>query len=50
MVHVVAADSSKYAAVVDDKVAVKIGPGSWSPGADWAVATDGQDYAVWTRP
>ena len=38
-----------YAAVIDDKVAMKIGPGSWSPGPGWTLATSGNDYAVWER-
>ena len=45
-----------YAAVVDGKVAVKLGPGSWSPTdakvpvangrTDWALVTSGNDFAV----
>ena len=38
-----------YAAVIDDKVAMKIGPGSWSPGPGWTLATSGNDYAVWEK-
>lgn len=49
VVNIVAADDARYAAVIDDKVAVKLGPGPWDPGAGWTVATDGDDYAVWTR-
>jgi alpha-amylase len=41
--------NGKYAAKIDAKVAVKIGPANWSPGADWDVAVDGQDWAVWTK-
>ncbi len=44
-----AADSSKYAATIDGKVAVKIGPGSWSPGTGWTQAASGVNYAVWTK-
>ncbi|WP_019500186.1 alpha-amylase C-terminal beta-sheet domain-containing protein [Pseudanabaena sp. PCC 6802] len=39
----------KYAAIVDGKVAIKIGSASWSPGDGWKVALDGPDYAVWTK-
>lgn len=39
----------KYAAIIDGKVAMKIGPAPWSPGDGWAVALDGPDYAVWTK-
>jgi alpha-amylase len=49
VVNIVAADGAKYAAVVDEKVAVKIGPGSWSPGHGWKVRVDGSDFAVWVR-
>lgn len=49
-VDVQAADGSKYAAIIDGKVAVKVGWGDWSPaGSDWTVASSGQNYAVWTR-
>lgn len=49
VVNIVAADGQKYAAIIDGKVAMKIGPGSWSPGAGWHVAADGNDFAVWLR-
>jgi alpha-amylase len=39
----------KYAAIIDRKLAMKIGPASWSPGAGWEVVLDGPDYAVWTK-
>lgn len=39
-----------YAAEIDDKVAMKIGPASWSPsGAGWVLRTSGADYAVWDK-
>ena len=38
-----------YSAIVDNKVAVKIGPGSWDPGAGWVLNTFGTDYAVWSK-
>lgn len=38
-----------YAAIVDNKVAMKIGPGNWSPGAGWTLAASGNDYAVWEK-
>lgn len=43
------ADNSVYAAIIDDKVAMKIGPGVWSPGAGWLLRTSGNNYAVWSR-
>jgi alpha-amylase len=39
----------KYAAIVGDKVAMKIGPAPWAPGPGWQLALDGPDYAVWTK-
>jgi alpha-amylase len=51
-VSIQAADSSKYAAIITGntgKVAMKIGWGSWSPGAGWTLATSGTNYAIWTQ-
>lgn len=39
-----------YAAVIDDKVAMKIGPGHYEPdrgSKNWSLATEGHDYKVW---
>ncbi len=47
--NIVSADSSKYAAIIDNKVAVKIGSGDWNPGSDWNIAANGNNYAVWTK-
>ncbi|MBN2486022.1 MAG: hypothetical protein JXB34_08605 [Bacteroidales bacterium] len=48
-VSVQTATSSVYAAIIDGKVAMKIGPGSWSPpSGTWTLATSGTNYAVWT--
>jgi alpha-amylase len=41
--------NGKYAAIINDKVAMKIGPAPWSPGVGWQLALDGPDYAVWTK-
>jgi alpha-amylase len=50
VVNIVAADDQqKYAAIIDNKVALKLGPASWDPGAGWNVATSGNDFAVWVR-
>ncbi|MEL6835849.1 MAG: alpha-amylase C-terminal beta-sheet domain-containing protein [Bacteroidota bacterium] len=39
-----------YAAEIDGKVAMKIGPGSWAPsGSGWVLRTSGNDYAVWDK-
>lgn len=48
-VRIAAADRSRYAAVVDEKLAVKIGPGEWSPGAGWRLMASGRNYAVWSN-
>jgi alpha-amylase len=49
VVDIRVADNGRYAAIVDGKVAVKIGPADWSPGAGWRVAADGEQFAVWER-
>ncbi|HEX4950560.1 MAG TPA: alpha-amylase C-terminal beta-sheet domain-containing protein [Blastocatellia bacterium] len=41
--------NGKYAAIIADKVAMKIGPAAWSPSGDWEVVVDGPDYAVWKK-
>lgn len=41
--------STFYSAIIDNKVAVKIGPGTWDPGAGWVLNTSGTDYAVWSK-
>lgn len=42
-----------YAAYIDGRngtIAMKLGPGSWSPnGTGWVLRTSGIDYAVWTQ-
>ncbi|MFA6030681.1 MAG: glucan 1,4-alpha-maltotetraohydrolase domain-containing protein [Elusimicrobiota bacterium] len=49
-VEIRAADGGRYAAVVDGRLAVKIGPGDWAPGDGWRLAAYGDQYAVWVRP
>jgi alpha-amylase len=47
-----ASSSSLYAAIIDGKVAMKIGPGSWSPPAAspaWVLRWSGTNAAVWTK-
>ena len=48
-VDVRVSEAGRYAAVVNGNTAVKIGPWAWSPGAGWALAASGTDWAVWTR-
>jgi hypothetical protein len=44
-----AADAYRYAAIVNSNLAMKIGPGSWSPGAGWTLAASGNDRRVRQR-
>lgn len=49
------ATNDVYAASVDKKIAVKVGPGNWSPQdggvqigqKDWTLVTSGPNFAVW---
>jgi alpha-amylase len=38
-----------YAAILDGRVAMKLGSRHWWPGGGWELAVDGDGYAVWTR-
>ncbi len=49
VVNIVKAEQGLYAAIIDDKVAMKIGPNTWSPGTGWTLAASGNQYAVWTK-
>lgn len=45
-----AAQWDLYAAEIDGVVAMKIGPGSWSPsGTGWTLRASGTNYAVWEK-
>jgi alpha-amylase len=49
-VNIRLAQTDLYAAVIDDKIALKLGPAPWQPdGDDWQSALDGDDFAVWSR-
>lgn len=44
------AENDVYAAMIDEKLAMKIGPGHYEPskGAkNWSLAMEGRDYKVW---
>lgn len=46
------ATTGLYAAIVTGtarKLAMKIGPNSWSPGAGWTLQASGTNYAVWIQ-
>ena len=41
---------SVYAALVGDKLAMKMGNDCWTPSGDgWAVAVSGDGWCVWTK-
>ena len=57
-VKILIARSDLYAAFVDEKVCMKIGPGDWSPNRHkehdlgskrWEVCSSGNNYAVWRQ-
>lgn len=49
-VSIQVADGSKYAAIINNNTAVKIGGGSWSPGGSgWWLAASGNNWAVWKK-
>lgn len=52
-VSIQVADTTRYAAQItgtSGTVAMKIGPGAWSPtGTGWTLAASGTNYAVWTK-
>ncbi|KAL1806351.1 hypothetical protein ACET3Z_029419 [Daucus carota] len=51
-VNITKAERDVYAAIIDEKVAVKIGPGHYEPqhqhgNQNWSLAREGRDYKVW---
>jgi alpha-amylase len=48
-VEIRCAERGLYAAVIDGRVAMKLGTRDWSPGHGWHRAMDGDRLAVWTR-
>jgi alpha-amylase len=48
-VKIVKADKDLYAAVIDQKIAMKIGPAEWSPGDGYKLLVSGNQYAVWAK-
>ena len=55
-IKILIAKSELYAACIGGRVAMKIGPGNWSPNdaglapGGWQLATSGVNYAVWRLP
>mmetsp|Transcript_48119 Transcript_48119/g.112510 ORF Transcript_48119/g.112510 Transcript_48119/m.112510 type:complete len:1507 (-) Transcript_48119:36-4556(-) len=48
-VDICRAEGGLYAAVIHQRLAVKIGTNDWSPGGGWQVASLGTEFCVWTR-
>lgn len=49
-VKITKAERDVYAAIIDEKVAVKIGPGHYEPPSGpqrWSISAEGRDYKVW---
>lgn len=49
-IQITKAERDVYAAMIDEKVAVKIGPGHYEPPSGpktWSLAVEGKDYKVW---
>ncbi len=49
IVNIVKAENGLYAAIIDNKVAMKMGASDWSPGIGWTLSTSGNQYAVWVK-
>lgn len=49
VIQIVKAERDVYAAKIDERIFVKIGPGHYEPpkSSKWIVATEGPDYKVW---
>jgi alpha-amylase len=44
-----AAENDLYVAVIDDRVALRLGGRSWSPGRGWELIVSGEGFAVWVQ-
>lgn len=48
--NIVAATNNLYAAIIDDKVAMKLGSDNWSPsGTGWTLKLSGIGFAIWDK-
>lgn len=48
--NIVAASNNLYAAIIDNKVAMKLGSDNWSPsGTGWTLKLSGTGYAIWDK-
>ena len=48
-VRIVKTSKDVYCAVIDDKVAMKIGTGYWEPGSEWRLEAEGREYKIWFK-
>lgn len=49
-IKILEASAHVYAAMIEEKVCMKVGEGSWCPsGKEWKLATSGHRYAVWHK-
>jgi alpha-amylase len=48
-VEIKEARRGQYAAIVDDRLALRLGSCPWHPGGGWWPAVEGEHYAVWAR-
>lgn len=49
-VRISKAERDVYAAIIDEKIAMKIGPGHFEPPSGsqrWSSAIEGRDYKIW---
>lgn len=49
-IKILKAERDVYAAIIDEKLIMKIGPGHYEPSSgpqNWSVAVEGRDYKVW---
>jgi alpha-amylase len=48
-IKILKAERSIYAAEIDEKLTIKIGPEHFEPSGpqNWIVAAEGQDYKIW---
>jgi len=47
--QILAAEVNLYAAVIDSKIAVKLGSREWTPGEGYKLLISGNEYAVWGK-
>eukprot|EP00252_Welwitschia_mirabilis_P016295 TRINITY_DN3595_c0_g1_i1.p1 TRINITY_DN3595_c0_g1~~TRINITY_DN3595_c0_g1_i1.p1 ORF type:complete len:419 (+),score=77.94 TRINITY_DN3595_c0_g1_i1:182-1438(+) len=49
-IRILEANAHVYAAIIGERVCMKVGQGSWCPnGKEWKLATFGTNYAVWHK-